>query len=63
MTKTTMYVVTHKQVDIPGTRGYIPIVVGKNEVSYSDYIRDDSGDNITTKMVEGFRTRLVSLIN
>lgn len=44
-----MYVVTHKQVDIPEIAGYKPIVVGKNEVSYSDFVRDNTGDNIAEK--------------
>ena len=47
--KNSMYVVTHKQVDIPEIAGYKPIVVGKNEVSYSDFVRDNTGDNIAEK--------------
>lgn len=47
--KTQMYIVTHKQVDLPEIKGYIPIIVGKNKVQYSDCVRDNSGDNIAEK--------------
>lgn len=47
--KTQMYIVTHKQVDLPEIEGYIPIVVGKNKVRYPYFVRDDSGDSIAEK--------------
>lgn len=47
--KTQIYIVTHKQVDLPEIEGYIPIVVGKNKVQYPYFVRDNFGDNITEK--------------
>lgn len=44
-----IYIVTHKQVELPKEKGYIPIVVGKNKVEYSYFVRDNTGDNITEK--------------
>lgn len=46
---TNIYIVTHKQVELPKEKGYIPIVVGNNNVHYSEYVRDNTGDNISEK--------------
>lgn len=46
---TEIYIVTHKQVNLPQIQGYIPIIVGKNEVRYSQCVRDNTGDNIAEK--------------
>lgn len=46
---TEIYIVTHKQVNLPQMQGYIPIIVGKNEVKYSQCVRDNTGDNIAKK--------------
>ena len=48
--KNTVFVVTHKQADIPSRKGYVPIVVGKNtDVKYPKFTRDNKGDNIAEK--------------
>ena len=45
-----VFVVTHKQADIPSCKGYLPIVVGKNENgTYPIFTRDNTGDNIAEK--------------
>lgn len=46
---TKMYIVTHKQVELPQEKGYMPIVVGNNNVYYSEFVRDNTGDNISEK--------------
>ncbi len=45
-----IYVVTHKQAEIPSQQGYIPMIVGKNDaVSYPNAVRDNTGNNISEK--------------
>ena len=47
---TKIYVVVHKQTDLPEVPGYVPLVVGKNpDVQYTDGIRDNTLDNIADK--------------
>lgn len=49
MKQLTMFVVTHKQVNLPIMEGYKPIVVGNKDVSYTDMYKDNTGDNISNK--------------
>ena len=48
--KTKIYVATHKEAKMPTNSMYIPIRVGAalNENDFK-YLRDDTGDNISTK--------------
>lgn len=46
---TEIYIVTHKQVELPKEKGYIPIIVGKNHVEYPYFVRDNTGENIAEK--------------
>lgn len=42
MKQLTMFVVTHKQVNLPIMEGYKPIVVGNKDVSYTDMYKDNT---------------------
>ena len=44
-----VYIITHKEFDVPRIDGYMPLAVGcSGKVFPSDYIRDDLLDNIST---------------
>ena len=49
MDNTSIYVVTHKQSEIPKLEGYIPIVVGSHNANYDNCCYDNTGDNISEK--------------
>lgn len=42
-------VVTHKKADIPKKEGYLPIIVGKDNVEIDGAVRDNTGENIANK--------------
>lgn len=44
-----MYIVTHKVCKLPNISGYEPILVGAAGKSSEGILRDDSGDNISSK--------------
>jgi len=44
-----IYIVTHKQVDLPKLRGYRAIQVGSAEDDFPGCLRDDTGDNIADR--------------
>ncbi|KMK27381.1 DUF4422 domain-containing protein [Pluralibacter gergoviae] len=44
-----LYIVTHKDFDVPGDRLYKPIIVGNGDVKISSALRDNVGDNIAEK--------------
>lgn len=46
---TKIFVVTHKQVKLPEEKGYIPMIVGNNNVYYPMCVRDNIGNNIANK--------------
>jgi hypothetical protein len=46
---TKIYVVSHKNVQLPKIDGYQPIQVGKSLENFPGYIRDNNGDNIADK--------------
>lgn len=46
---TRIYVVTHKQIQLPEHEGYVPMVVGNHSVSYQNGVHDNTGENIADK--------------
>ena len=44
-----LYVITHKECEIPKQEGYAPLMVGAAGKTCKDYLRDDSGQNISKK--------------
>ena len=44
-----MYIVTHKECNLPNISGYVPILVGAEGKDSEEILRDDSGDNISSK--------------
>lgn len=49
MSSMKMFVVTHKQTEIPRKKNYVPIVVGNNQVKYKKMYKDCTGINISEK--------------
>lgn len=49
MNDTSIYVVTHKKVELPNKEGYIPIIVGNHDVKIEKAVYDNIGDNIAEK--------------
>ena len=49
MNNIKFFVVTHKQIDLPAKKDYVPIVVGKNNVTYPEMYKDNIGTNISNK--------------
>ena len=49
MTKISMYVMAHKRFDVPDSEIYIPLQVGAALHDDLGFLRDDAGDNISTK--------------
>ena len=46
----SVFVITHKETEIPTVRGYLPLLVGainRDETLRSKYLRDDGGENIS----------------
>jgi hypothetical protein len=46
---TSIYIVVHKQVNLPDLKGYTPIVVGNHQVKYKGCVQDNTGNNIAEK--------------
>lgn len=44
-----IYIVTHKETNLPEMKDYIPLVVGNHSVKYSDAVYDNTLDNIAEK--------------
>ncbi len=44
-----IYIVTHKECYLPNISGYVPILVGAEGKGSEEILRDDSGDNISSK--------------
>ena len=44
-----IYIITHKQCKMPVIPGYVPLLVGAFDKDCKEYLRDDSGDNISYK--------------
>lgn len=47
--KTSIYIMAHKEFDVPEMEGYIPLQVGAALHDDLGYLRDDGGDNISAK--------------
>lgn len=47
--KSNIFIVTHKQVEIPRKDGYSVITVGKDNLNFSNAFSDKTGDNISEK--------------
>lgn len=47
--KTTIGVITHKDYEIPSYSPYLALLVGNNAISKKKYIKDNVGDNISSK--------------
>lgn len=47
--KITIAVITHKKYEIPTHSPYLPMLVGNNTISERNYIKDNIGDNISSK--------------
>lgn len=45
----SIYIITHKDVELPKYDNYIPMQVGENKHDISSYMRDDFGENIADK--------------
>lgn len=46
----SVFVITHKETEVPDVRGYFPLLVGainRDETLRSKYLRDDDGENIS----------------
>lgn len=46
----SVFVITHKEIEMPSVRGYRPLLVGainRDEILRSKYLRDDDGENIS----------------
>ena len=44
-----LYIITHKECEIPNIEGYVPLLVGAAGKACDTYLRDDCGENISEK--------------
>lgn len=44
-----IYIVCHKDIDLPKINGYIPIQVGNSSFNFDGYVRDNTKENISEK--------------
>lgn len=47
--KAEIYIVSHKKVEMPKDKIYVPVQVGKSKQTFEGFLRDDTGDNISGK--------------